>query len=180
MSCGDLSVYYRESSVDSRPNTTSDFIRVFYRSRLGRCLCQRPAFLTCPPLFVIFKGIYSFLNLGPQVCTVKSGFVDNFMAVCAVPPQPIKRALRPGLLQNDADCIGKSDGIVRGVGRQEKHLTFADCDVFEPAFINHFEDHRAAILIEPFRGFVDMIVCSGIWAADDLFQIKTGLPRVDV
>jgi hypothetical protein len=57
---------------------------------------------------------------------------------------------------------------MRRVWWEEEHLAFADCDVSEFAVVDNFEEHGAAVLVEPFRGFVDVVVCSGVWASYNL------------
>jgi hypothetical protein len=65
---------------------------------------------------------------------------------------------------------------VRNVWGQQEHLAFANREVPEFAFINDFEEHGAAVLVEPFCRFIDVIVCSGIWAADNLLPVSIWLP----
>ena len=88
--------------------------------------------------------------------------------VMTVPPQCIHAVLRPWLLQHDADCICKSDGIVGGIGRQEEHLPFANGYIPMLSIVDDFQEHRALVLVEPFGSGIDVIVCAGIWAANDL------------
>jgi hypothetical protein len=57
---------------------------------------------------------------------------------------------------------------VRRVTREEKHVTFADDNVAELSLVNDLEHHGALVLVKPFGGLVDVIVCAGIWATNDL------------
>lgn len=92
-------------------------------------------------------------------------------AVLTVPPQPVLAVCRPGLLYYYSHCIGETNGVVWRVGGKEEHLAFADWNVAVGARVNNFEEHAAAILVEPFGGLVDVVVCSGVWAADDLNEL---------
>ena len=58
-----------------------------------------------------------------------------------------------------------------GIGRKEKHLAFANWNITEGwgGFgVIDFQKHRTAVLVEPFGGGVDMVVCAGVGAANDL------------
>jgi hypothetical protein len=57
---------------------------------------------------------------------------------------------------------------VRRVTREEKHVTFAYDDVAEVSIVNDLEHHGALVLVEPFGGLVDVVVCAGIWATNNL------------
>jgi hypothetical protein len=57
---------------------------------------------------------------------------------------------------------------VRRVGGQEEHVALADENVFEGAVVDDLEDHGAAVLVKVFGGCVDVVVCAGVGAADDL------------
>ncbi len=45
-------------------------------------------------------------------------------------------------------------------------------DVPEGAVVDDFEEHCAAVLVEPFGGCVDVVVCSGVGAADNLRKVR--------
>ena len=134
-----------------------------------------PALPTRPPFFVLFKPHHSLLDLRPQIRTVKGRFMHHLTAVLTVPPQPILAVCRPGLLDHDPYRVGEADGVMRRVGGQEEHLAFADRDVAVGAGVDDFEEHAAAVLVEPFGGLVDVVVCSGVGAADDLGGLAMGL-----
>jgi hypothetical protein len=51
---------------------------------------------------------------------------------------------------------------------QEEHFAFGDYYVAEGAFVDYFEHHGAAVLVEPFGGFVDVVVGAGVGTAYDL------------
>ena len=57
---------------------------------------------------------------------------------------------------------------MRRVWWQQKHLAFVDVDVLEVAVVDGLKEHSPLVLVEPFRRLVDMIICSGIWTADNL------------
>lgn len=67
------------------------------------------------------------------------------------------------------------------VGREEEHAAFVDGDVAVDGFggggFDDFEEHRAFVLVEEFGGGVDMVVCAGVGAADDLWggRISEGM-----
>jgi hypothetical protein len=89
-----------------------------------------------------------------------------------VPPQHIQTALGPLLLQHNAHCILESHRIMRRVRRQQKHVAFVDMDVAEllgswEGCVDDLEQHGAFVLVEPFRGLVDVVVCALVGAADD-------------
>lgn len=57
------------------------------------------------------------------------------------------------------------------VGGKEEHAAFRDEDVAEGIGgrgVDHLEEHGAAVLVEPFRGCVDVVVCSGVGSTYDL------------
>ena len=95
-------------------------------------------------------------------------FIYDVPAVLAVPPQLIFALGRSWLLQYDTYSVCETDRVVRCIWRKEKHLPFANRDVPEDTVINDLKQHGAAILIEPFSGFVDMIVRPGVRAAHNL------------
>ena len=94
--------------------------------------------------------------------------MHDFPAALAIPPQPVLALCGPGLLDYDAHRVGEADGVVWRVGWQEEHFAFTDGDVPVGAGVDDFEEHAAAVLVEPFAGLVDVVVCSGVGAADDL------------
>lgn len=60
------------------------------------------------------------------------------------------------------------------VRRQQEHLSFADYDVLELAFIHDLQHHCAFILVEPFRCLIDVVVGSSIWSSYDLGSSELG------
>lgn len=63
------------------------------------------------------------------------------------------------------------------VGREEKHVAFADDDVAESrggggVVFYYFEEHGAAVLEEVFGGFVDVVVGSGVGTTDYLLNCE--------
>ncbi len=68
---------------------------------------------------------------------------------------------------------------MRRVGGQEEHFALADGDVAgggsgAGSAVDDFERHAAAVLVEAFGGGVDVVVCAGIEAADDLVGVEGG------
>lgn len=89
-------------------------------------------------------------------------------ALLTVPPHAVDGGLRTALLEDDADGVGEAHGVMGGVGGQEEHVALADDDVAEGAVVDDLEEHGALVLVEPFGGFVDVVVGAGVGAADDL------------
>jgi hypothetical protein len=132
-------------------------------------LTNGPTLRTRPRALIFFKVLHRLLNLGSQIRAVKTLLMNLLSAIPAVPAQSIHAIRRSRLLENNADCVGEADGIVRRVGRQEIHLAFVDVDVAEPDLrVDDFEEHAAFVLVEPFGGCVDVVVSAGVGAADNL------------
>jgi len=98
---------------------------------------------------------------------MKSGLVDDRMAIRAVPPESVQTGLGSTLLKHYADGIRESNRVVRRVGRQEEHVALADDNVAEGAIIDDFEHHGALVLVEPFGRLINVVVGAGVWPADD-------------
>lgn len=145
------------------------------RPRLRRPVRHRPAPSTRPLLIVPLKVLHRLLNLRAQIRTVKRRLVNNhrlgpWLAAArrAVPAHAVDGLGRAALLQDDADGVCEAHGVVRRVWRQQEHVALADDDVAEGGAVDDFEHHGAAVLVEPFGGFVDVVVGAGVGAADDL------------
>lgn len=95
----------------------------------------------------------------------------------AVPTHAVNGFCGTTLLEDEADCVGEADGVVRGVGREEEHVALANDDVAENAVIDNFEHHGTAVLVEPLRSLVDMVVGAGVGPADDLGCIRNSRRR---
>lgn len=54
------------------------------------------------------------------------------------------------------------------VGGKEEHAAFVDDYVFEFVVVDDLEGHGAFVLVEPFGGFVDVVVGSGVGSSYDL------------
>lgn len=85
-----------------------------------------------------------------------------------VPAHFIHAPLRAALLDHYADCVGEADGVVWDVWGEEEHRAFGDGEGSRDDAVDDFEEEGAAVLVEPFGGAVDVVVCAGVWAADDL------------
>ena len=94
------------------------------------------------------------------------------MAIRAIPAQTIYGTLWSVLFQHDAYCVGESYRVMGRVGRKEEHLAFTDDDVPEFAFVDDFQYHGAFVLVEPFSGFVDVVVGACIWASYYLQSVR--------
>lgn len=57
---------------------------------------------------------------------------------------------------------------MRCIWGQEEHLAFGDYDVAEGTGVDDFQEHGAPVLVEPFGGFVDVVVGAGVGTAYDL------------
>ena len=149
----------------------SPHIRILNLPLPRRTLCYRPTSLTSPLLFTPLKSIHRLLNLTPQIRTMKALLIDNLPTtlVRTVPPQRVNTVRRPRLLQHYAYCVREAHGIVWRVGWEKEHAAFGDENIFEFAAVDDFEEHCASILVEPFGGGVDVVVCSGIGTADNLW-----------
>ncbi|KAF4123477.1 acylpyruvate hydrolase [Geosmithia morbida] len=145
-------------------------VRILYRPRLGGRVSHLPAGRARPLVDVGPEVVYGGLDLGAQVGAVEAGLVDDAAArrVGAVPAQAVDGAGRATLLEDDAHRVGEADGVVRRVGRQEEHVALADEDVAEFAVVDHLEHHDALVLVEPLGRLVDVVVCAGVGAADNL------------
>jgi hypothetical protein len=103
---------------------------------------------------------------------METGLVNFLSATLTVPSQAIHAVRRPLLLQHNSHCVLEPHGVMRRVGWKQKHIALVYVDVAKllgsrEGIVNDFEQHRAFVLIEPFGGFVNVVVCALIWAADD-------------
>lgn len=139
------------------------------------CVRQRPTLPASPARLVPRKLHHGGLDLRPKICTVERAFMHHFATNLAVPAQAVKAAVGAELLEHDADGGGEADGVVWRVGWQKEHFALADGNVAEDGVgaagaVDDFEQHAATVLVEPFRGRVNVVVCAGVWAADDLLR----------
>jgi len=98
---------------------------------------------------------------------MESSLINHTLAARTIPPQPIQTPFRAFLFYHNADGIRETNGVVGRVGRQKEHGAFVDDDVAEVGLVDYFEQHGAAVLVEPFGGFVDVVVGAGVGAAYD-------------
>ena len=116
---------------------------------------------------------------------MKCSLIDDFSIILAIPPQPILAPFWSRLLKHDANRISEADGIVRSIGGQEKHFAFTDRNISVFAVVYDLEKHGAAVLVEPFRGFVDVEIGARIGTANDLLsrqhdqRIEVGIANHD-
>lgn len=73
----------------------------------------------------------------------------------------------PVLFQHYAHCVLEPDWIVRRIRRQEEHVALVNVDIAELVVVDDFEQHGALVLVEPFRGLVDVVVGALVGAAHD-------------
>lgn len=103
---------------------------------------------------------------------MERGLMHNLIAPLAIPTQTIETVLGARLLKNNTDRRREPDGIMRRVWGKEEHLPLADRDVAKlwAAGVDHLEEHAALVLVEPFRGAINMVVCTGVGTADNLLR----------
>ncbi len=94
------------------------------------------------------------------------------VTVLTIPPQPINTLFRAFLFQHNPDCVLESYRVMRNIGWEQKHVTLMNMDVLELLAsglggIHDFEKHGAFVLVKPLSGFIDVVVGSLIWAAND-------------
>lgn len=96
--------------------------------------------------------------------------MDHLPAVCtrAVPAHLIYATLGTALLDYYPDCVGEADGVVWDVRGKDEHGAFGDGEGAGGAVVDDLEEEGAAVLVEPFGGAVDVVVCAGVGTADDL------------
>lgn len=152
------------------------------RSRLDHILRHdvdaHAAIATRALLVVIGKCNDCLLDLRAEIRAVECGLVCDAPALLAIPAQAIEAALRPGLLDDDANCVGEADRVMRCVARQQEELALTDGHVARRGShrIDHLEQHAALILVEKFSRLVDVIVSARVWAADHLdMSLATGV-----
>ena len=98
--------------------------------------------------------------------------MNDLATILAIPPQTVYALLRSFLLQNDTNRVCKPNRIMRRIGGEQEHLTFANVDIAKLPIIYSLEEHGSFILIEPFRCLIYMIIGPLIRAANDLQQIS--------
>ena len=104
---------------------------------------------------------------------MKRCLMDDFSTILAVPSQAVPAALWPRLLENKAHRVRKANGIVWCVGWQQEHLSFSDRYVTKDVvFLDNLQQHRSAVLIEPFCCLVDMVVRPGIGSSHNLMLVS--------
>jgi hypothetical protein len=114
------------------------------------------------------EGLDGGLDLSAEVGAVEGGLVDDLAARLAIPAHPVDASLGAVLLEHDAHGVGEPDGVVRRVARQQEHVALPDDDVLEYAVVHYLEHHGPLVLVEPLGRLVDVVVCTGVGAADDL------------
>lgn len=126
-----------------------------------------PTVPTFPGRVIVPEVLDCLLDLSAQVGAMEARLVNRLPTVLAVPPQLIQASLRPILLYHDAHRVREPHGVMRYIRRQEEHAALVDGDVPFLAVVNDLEEHRAFVLVEPFRRLVDVVVGACIGAADD-------------
>lgn len=136
--------------------------------RFRRRVTQRTTMLTRAGLLIGLEFVHSLLDLRPEIGTMEARLVHLLPTTLTIPPQPVHAPLGPMHLNHNADRIGEPDGVMRRVRGQEEHVALVDVDVAEGAVgVDDLEEHAALVLVEPFRGLVDVVVCAGVGTADD-------------
>ena len=137
-------------------------------------IANLPTTLTPPRRLIRLECIHGLLDLRPQIRTVKTRLVHNLPAPLTIPPQRIHTIRRTGLLEHNPNGISEANGIMRRIRREEKHAAFVNRNVAVGRFqggrfggLDDFKEHGAFVLVEPFGGGIDVVVCAGVGAADD-------------
>jgi len=132
---------------------------------------QLPTLATLPLFLIPRELIHSLLDLGAEIGTMKARLMHHGVACLTVPAQRIQAIHRTRLLQHNTNCVGEADGVVRRVGREEKHLALPDRNVAEGgrsgSLVYYFQQHRASVLVEPFGCGVDVVVSARVGTTDD-------------
>lgn len=152
-----------------RYNTSVYLLQVWIldSSRLRSYVGQRAAVPASSVAFLPYEFLYSDLDLRAKICAMESRLVNLVAATLTVPAQAVNHVLRPTLLKNKTHRVGEANRIVRSVCREKKHVAFPNDDIPKRAIVDNLEYHGASVLIEPFRGLVDVVVGSGVRAADN-------------
>lgn len=137
-----------------------------YRDRVRQLAALRAnAFL-----IIGFEIIDGLLDLGAQISAMECSLIYECSIILAIPSQTIFTLRWTRLLYNNANRICKADWVMGDIWRKQKHLALANGEITERALIDNPEKHRATILVEPFRGLVDMIVGPSVGSANDLVE----------
>jgi hypothetical protein len=141
------------------------------RLRGGR-VANRPTVVTLPRLLILLEAIHRFLDLRAQIRTMERLLMHLLPTALTIPPQAIQASLRPLLLQHNPHRILEPHRVMRCVWRQQEHVAFVDVDVAEllgswERCVDNLEQHGAFMLVEPFSGLVDVVVCALVGTADD-------------
>ena len=136
--------------------------------RLGRNITHLAAILTLPRSLISLKLVNRRFNLRAKIRAIERSLMHFLIAILTIPSQPVQTIRWPRLLDDNTDGILKPDRVVRDISRQEEELALVDVDVFEFVVLDGFEQHAAFILVEEFRGRVDVVVCSCVGTAYDL------------
>lgn len=86
--------------------------------------------------------------------------------VRAEPAQTIDGILGPFALHNQPNRIRKAARIMRYVGGEQEHFSLTNGHVLELVLADYFEQHVAFDLVEPFFGFVHVVIISRVWPSD--------------
>lgn len=159
--------------TSNRPCSTSSSRRrqphPLHNLRLRLHITNLPTTPTLPRLSVRLKLLHRLLNLRPQIGTMETLLMHLTPTTLTIPPQTIHTPLRPRLLNHNANRIRKPHRIVRHISWQQEQLSLID--VYVPKLVcgglDGFQQHAAFVLVEEFRGRVDVVVCAGVGAAYD-------------
>jgi hypothetical protein len=174
-----LRIQAQESSFITSVHITSSFYRPptsrrrrphpLHNIRLRLNITDLSTLPTFSRLSVGLEFLHSLLNLRPQIRTMETLLMHLPPTTLTKPHQRIQTPLGPRLLNNHAHRIRKPHRIMRNVPRKQEEFALVDVNVFE--FVcggfDCFEEHAAFVLVEEFRGGVEVVVCAGVGAAYD-------------
>ena len=112
----------------------------------------------------IEHGLAEMIN---DIAAIEIDVFHERAAVVAVENHMLMLAGRPTAFDNDADCIGRANGRVRNVWRNEKRFSFADEVIDDPvAFADPYFD-VAFQLIKIFFGIDEVEIVPRVRPFDD-------------
>ena len=154
------------------------FSRLHHVTWLG--IDQRSTLCTSHLLLVSRESLHRSLDLRAQIRAVERSLMHDGIAGLAVPAEAVEALLWARLFQHNPDCFCEPYRVVRRVRREQEHFAFADVDVAEVGArgrVDDTEKHPALVLVEPLGCLVDVVVCAGVGATDDLLQGRVNRDR---
>ena len=167
-------MYYHYIHITSYSQPHSPTLRrrcphLLHDIRLRLDITDLTALPALPRLLIRLKLLHRLLDLRPQIRAMETLLMHFRPTVLAEPHQAIQTPLRPRLLDHHSHRIREPHGIMRNVPGQQEELPFVDVDVFELVCgrLDSFEEHAAFVLVEEFRGRVQVVVGTRVGTADN-------------